>query len=59
MANLSYAKNDKIINSFKKAGDNYNETMGEINNGKDYPINERNKYSLYIPYSSLRRNKNL
>ena len=57
MANLSYVKNDKIINSFKKDGDNYNETMGEINNGEDYPINERNKYSLYIPYSSLRRNK--
>ena len=52
-SNLSYAKNDKIINSFKKGGDNYNETMGEINEGKDYPINERNKYSLYIPYSSL------
>ena len=52
-SNLSYAKNDKIINSFKKGGDNYNETMGEINEGNDYPINERNKYSLYIPYSSL------
>ena len=56
MSNLSYVKNDKIINSFKKDGDNYNETIGEINEGKDYPINERNKYTLYIPYSSLINN---
>ena len=53
ISNLSYAKNDIIVNSFKKGGDNYNETIGEINNGKDYPKNERNTYSLYIPYSSL------
>ena len=52
MTNLSYAKNDKIINSFKKEGENYNEDIGEINDGKDYPINERNNYILYIPYSS-------
>ena len=37
MSNLSYVKNDLIINSFKKGGDNYNETIGEINEGKDYP----------------------
>lgn len=53
MENLLYGKNDKIINSFKKDGDNYNETIGEINNGEDYPVNERNKYTMYIPYSSL------
>ena len=52
MSNLSYVKNDLIINSFKKGGDNYNETIGEINEGKDYPKNERNNYTLYIPYSS-------
>ena len=51
--NLSYAKNDIIINSFKKEGDNYNETIEEINDGKDYPKNDRNYYTLYVPYSSL------
>ena len=56
MSNLSYVKNDTIINSFKKDGDNYNESIWEINDGKDYPINERNNYSLYIPYSSLIKN---
>ena len=55
ISNLSYAKNDIIVNSFKKGGDNYNETIGEINNGKDYPKNERNTYTLYIPYSSLEK----
>ena len=55
MPNLSYVKNDVIINSFKKEGDNYNETIGEINNGKDYPPNERNIYTLYIPYLTLNR----
>ena len=55
MPNLSYVKNDVIVNSFKKEGDNYNETIGEINNGKDYPQNERNIYTLYIPYLTLNR----
>ena len=40
--NIPYFKDDKIINSFKKDGKNYNETIGEINNGKDYQKNERN-----------------
>ena len=58
MPNLSYIKNDIIINSFKKDGENYNEEIGEINNGKDYPKNERNKYTLYIPYySTLKKDK--
>ena len=52
-ANLSYIKEDKIVNSFREGGDNYNESIGEINGGKDYPKNERNVYTLYIPYSSL------
>ena len=55
MPNLSYDKNDIIINSFKKSGENYNETIGEINNGLDYPKNERNLYTLYIPYSTLQK----
>ena len=52
--NIPYFKNNQIINSFKKNGDNYNETMGEINDGKNYTKNERNYYDLYIPYSSTK-----
>ncbi len=56
--NIPYFKDDKIINSFKKDGKNYNETIGEINSGKDYQKNERNYYDLYIPYSTtLRKDK--
>ena len=39
ISNISYAKNDIIENSFKKGGANYKESMGEINNGKDYQKN--------------------
>ena len=55
--NLPYFKNDIIINSFKKNGDNFKEDIGEINDGKDYQKNKRNYYNLFIPYSSL-KNKN-
>ena len=55
ITNIPYFENDIIINSFKKNGDNFNEEIGEINNGKDYQKNERNYYDLYIPYSSLKR----
>ena len=55
ITNIPYFKKDIIINSFKKNGDNYNEEIGEINNGEDYPKNERNYYDLYIPYSALKR----
>lgn len=47
--NLSYTDNT-IINSFKRNGIHYNETMGEINDGKDYLKTDRNNYDLYIPY---------
>ena len=53
--NLTYDDNGKIINTFKKGGDNYNESMGEINDGKDYEKNERNIYDLYIPQYALDR----
>ena len=54
--NIPYFKDDKISNTFKKGGDNYNNgTIGEINNGKDYDKNERNYYDLYIPYSSTKK----
>ena len=54
--NISYTNsNNKIVNSFKKNGDNYNSTIGNINEGNDYEKNERNTYSLYIPYSATQR----
>ena len=55
ISNIPYFKNDIILNTYKKNGDNYNEEIGEIYNGEDYPKNERNYYDLYIPYSSLKR----
>lgn len=54
---IKYSKNGKIENSFKINGINYEETIGNINNGEDYNDNERNIYSLYIPYSAKLRNK--
>ena len=51
--NISYSKNDKIENTFKKGGKNYDPEIGNINNGKNYEKNERNVYDLYIPYSAL------
>ncbi len=57
ITNIPYFKNNVIINSFKKNGDNYKEEIGEVNNGNDYPKNERNYYDLFIPYSSI-KNKN-
>ena len=53
--NLTYDDNGKIENTFKKNGDNYNESMGEINGGKDYKKNDRNIYDLYIPQYALDR----
>jgi acetyl esterase/lipase len=57
ITNIPYYKNNIIINSFKKNGDNYKEEIGEVYDGKDYPKNERNYYDIFIPYSSL-KNKN-
>ena len=56
ITNIPYANSDNIIiNSFKLNGDNYNETIGNINNGKDYEKNERNGYNLFIPYSATKK----
>ena len=55
ISNLPYFKNDIIINSFKKNGENFNEEIGDINNGKDYQKNDRNYYDLFIPYCSLKK----
>ena len=54
-SNLNYDNNGIIINTFKKGGDNYNESMGEINGGKNYEKNDRNFYDLYIPQYALDR----
>ena len=51
LANLSYSEDNVIINSFVKNGNNFFEELGEMNNGKNYTINERNVYDLYIPSS--------
>ena len=55
--NISYSFNKKIENTFKAGGNNYDESIGNINNGQDYDENERNIYSLYIPYEAKLRNK--
>ena len=55
LLNIPYYTNDTIINSFKKGGINFNEEIGNINNGNDYSKNERNYYDIYMPYSSLKR----
>lgn len=55
ISNISYSENGKIINTFKENGENYNESIGNINNGKDYDENKRNIYDLYIPYSATKR----
>ena len=51
--NISYAKDDKIENSFREGGKNYVPEIGNINNGKNYAKNERNVYDLYVPYSAF------
>ena len=53
--NLPYDEDGKIINSFKKQGENYIENLEEINNGSDYNKNERNYYDLYIPETAENR----
>ena len=56
--NLITAINKTIINSFKKGGENYNEILGDINDGNDYEESERNNFDLCIPYHiNKRKNK--
>jgi hypothetical protein len=55
--NITYDENNKIINSFKENGDNYNKEIGNINNGDDYEKNERNIFNIYIPEQALNRKK--
>ena len=58
ISNISYAKNNTIINSFKEGGDNYNEEIGNVNNGSDYEKIDRNVYTLFIPYSATKNKDN-
>lgn len=51
--NISYAKNGKIINTFKIDGAHYNPEIGNVNDGEDYEANNRSNYDLYIPYGVL------
>ena len=53
--NLTYDEDEKIKNSFKSEGENYNENIGNLNNGLDYNKNARNVYNLYIPQTALYR----
>lgn len=55
--NLTTSENGKIINSFKKGEINYNENIGDINNGEDYDENERNNVDLCIP-KNITKKKN-
>jgi len=51
LINVKYGDDvNKIENTFKINGSNYNETFGNINQGKDYGLNpSKNIYDLYIP----------
>ena len=55
ISNIPYVYNDIIINSFKEGSENYNELLGNINNGNDYKKTDRNVYDLYIPYTATKR----
>ena len=50
IVDIPYFRNEIIINSFKVNGDNFNEEIGEVYNGRDYRRNKRNYFDLYIPY---------
>ena len=57
--NLTTSENGKIINSFKKGEINYNENIGDINNGEDYDENERNNVDLCIPKNITKKKINI
>ena len=53
--NLTYDEGGKITNTFKDGGDNYNSSLGPVNNNQDYEKNDRNVYTLFIPQFALDR----
>lgn len=53
--NINYAKDNKIINTYKEGGVNH--TIYNVNSGKDYEADEySNTYDLYIP-DSVKKNE--
>ena len=52
LSNVSYA-NKKIKNTFKKGEANFNENIGNINDGEDYEKNERNIFDIYFPDKNM------
>lgn len=56
-SDIPYDIDGKIKNTFKKGEINYDEDIGNINDGKDYDKSEKNIYDLYIPYSSFIKKK--
>ena len=57
-SNLPHDENGIINNTFKYGGENYNEEIGNINDGENYKSNELNIYDLYIPrYAENRKNE--
>lgn len=53
--NISTATNGKIPNTFREGGKNYNDSIGNINDGEDYEANDRNDFDLCIPASIMKR----
>ena len=49
------SENKKIRNSFKEGCENYNETLGNINNGSDYSETDRDNFDICIPYNATIR----
>lgn len=56
--NVSTAVNGKIPNSFKENGSNYNDSIGNLNNGEDFEPNDRNNFDFcFTDYHLRRKNK--
>ena len=56
--NISTSENKTIRNSFKKNCENYNENIGDLNNGTDYEENERDNVDLCIPSNAAKNKSN-
>ena len=53
--NITTSENNTIRNSFKEGCENYNEILGNINNGSDYNETDRDNFDICIPYKANRR----
>ncbi len=56
--NIPTSENKIIRNSFKKGCENYNETLGNINEGKDYNETDRDNFDICIPKDVNKRKDN-